>query len=65
MYLGFLSLADPAVWRTGDRRPLRIFFSIFPQQKRKKKGVVLPQIGFENRFLTMIAAHSDKPPSLH
>jgi hypothetical protein len=40
-------------------------FSIFPQQKRKKEGLVLPRVGFENRLLTMIVASSDKPPFAH
>jgi hypothetical protein len=60
-----MALADPAVRRTGDRRPLPIFFSYFFLAEIRKKKLLLSQIGFENCFLTMTAAPFGKPPSPH
>jgi hypothetical protein len=58
-------VADPPVGDSTTAVPSRNYFSIFPQQKRIKNGVVLSRIGFENRFLTIITAPSDKPPLPH
>ncbi len=57
-------MADPPVGDSADRHPLGNFiFSIF-LHKNEKIRVILPRIGFENRFFTMVAAPSDKPPPL-
>ncbi len=49
------TVADPAVRRTGDRRPLTKLFFIFSQQERKSKRGCTPS---KISVLTMTAAPS-------
>jgi hypothetical protein len=48
--------------RFGDRRPLRNFIFSFLLHKAEKIRAILPRIGFENHFFTIIATLLDKMP---
>jgi hypothetical protein len=55
----FITVEGRSSRQSGDGHPLvRLFFV----SRSEKKEVILTRIGFENRFLTMIAALSDKLP---
>jgi hypothetical protein len=45
-------------WRSGDRHPLGIPISSFFPHKNEKIRVILPRIGFKNRFFCMVATPS-------
>jgi hypothetical protein len=42
-------------WRSGDRHPLGISIFSFFLHKNEKIRVILPRIGFENRFFSIVA----------
>jgi hypothetical protein len=51
--------------RFADHHPLWNFIFSFFLKKNEKIPVILPRRGFENRFFTLVATPSDKPPSPH
>jgi hypothetical protein len=57
-YLTIHPVGDSAVGYSADHRPLvKLFFHFFSAETNKKE-VALSRIGFENRFLDMIAIPS-------